>query len=422
MHSQKAPTVTVSIPPHLRIKMGSGRVPAASRQQIDNGSVHFQSTNCADTNSSSIFTAPVFASEAGHSAVKNSLVTDGIVDDLVTERLHKMALEPEPTPPPSPKTIGAQQKADTEHPHLTGNEVARTFKPLFIANLPQLPSETLSRIPSTSVDFAPEFIRNQLGGDLWSPGFNFIAPPQTSIVPNRAYYTVDPTHDPYLPEAPGRHGAKLVPFFNINPEDHTEFHLPDDYDSSSEVPLFVLRSVPDGSGKLRKRYVYYGHYAQSRWSDRLDYDRMRQCVPDSVREHWAEELSASGRPEWVTEALQKHFYPSPDYAGTLPGHLENEGGSVTEEEFAYRDQKVTKDISRYVEKLRTWKKEVNMRTSMIRKDFILGAFEKVSFATLDPRSLGKSLPYQVPCYPILENVSPDFVEIFIKICGLYLHT
>lgn len=366
---------------------------------------------CAGADTGSIFTDLSLAYKIGSSAANNPLSMDGIVDDLVTERLQKMAMEREPTPPLSPRVNGAELKAGMGHPYLTGDQVVENSKPLFIASLPQLPPDTLSKIPSSPVDFAPEFLHNILGGDLWSPGFTFVPPPQTSILPNRAYYTVDPVHDPHLPAEPGHHGAKLVPFFNINPEDNLDFGLPDDYDSSSEVPLFVLHNISNGSGKLRKRYIYYGHYAQSRWSDKLDYDRMKQCVPACVLEHWAKELSSSDRPGWVTEALQKHFFPAPDYTGTLPGHLEDEGGSITEEDFVNRDQKITKDIVRHVEKLRAWKKEANMRTSMIRKDFILAAFEKVSSTTLFPRNLARVQPNR------LYATQFSLVHIASRVCG-----
>jgi hypothetical protein len=144
----------------------------------------------------------------------------------------------------------------------------------------------------------------------------------------------------------------------------------------------VLRDEPGRDGKTRKRYVYYGHYTQSRWSDKLDYDRMLQCVPGAVREYWAEELCASGRPEWVTDALQKHFFPVPAYGGALPAVAEAEGGSVAEDAMAAREKKVARDVGRHVAALRAWKKEADMRTNLIRKDFILKAFDQVRLLRL----------------------------------------
>jgi hypothetical protein len=113
----------------------------------------------------------------------------------------------------------------------------------------------------------------------------------------------------------------------------------------------------------------------------------------------------------VTDALQKHFFPAPDYTGTLPGHLEDEGGSIAEEDFVNRDQKVTKDIVRHVEKLRAWKKETNMRTSMIRKDFILAAFEKVGSTALFPKNLARAQPDR------LYATHFSLVHIASRVCG-----
>ena len=40
-----------------------------------------------------------------------------------------------------------------------------------------------------------------------------------------------------------------------------------------------------------------GNYSQTRWSDKLDYDRMVEQVPREVKTYWAEELSSQGRME-----------------------------------------------------------------------------------------------------------------------------
>lgn len=378
-----------SVPPHLRLKTGAGFVSKVPhhRDPADNGSASFKPVVWSGTDKSSV-TGKVSEVKHEASSANNPLVTDGNVDTPETDPIRqKTAITREPTPPLSPKTLDAQLSSAVEHLSLDNKHPPPYWKPLYIANLPDLGPATLDKIPPAqqTVSFSGDFLRNHLGGIVWGPGLVFVPPPQTSILPDRVYYTVDPSHDPHLPPAPGQHGAKLVPFFNINPEDNLEFDLPEDYDSSSNVPLFVLRDVPvsdgsssGGSGKTRKRYVYYGHYTQSRWSDKLDSDRMAQCVSPAVREYWADELSASGRPEWVTAALQKHFFPAPPYAGALPAVAEDEGGSVAEEEMAAREEKVARDVGRHVKLLRQWKKEADMRTSLIGKDFILEAFERVS--------------------------------------------
>ncbi|KAL1598724.1 hypothetical protein SLS60_007865 [Paraconiothyrium brasiliense] len=352
-----------SVPPHLRRKPGSDFVSVAPH--LRNGAADGLSGKSSEV-------------KPGLSNASNPLVTDGNVDTLETERCNqKSTMEHELTPPLSPKTLDVQLSTAVQVLSLPKVDVLeQPWKPQYIASLPELDPTISSKIPSTPMSFSGDFLRNHLGGIIWGPGLVFIPPPQPSILPDRVYYTVDPTHDPHLPSAPGQHGAKLVPFFNIAPEDNLDFDLPEDYDSSSNVPLFVLQDVPGPDGKTRKRYVYYGHYTQSRWSDKLDYDRMVDCVPTSVREYWAEELSASGRPEWVSDALRKHFCPAPAYHGALPAVAEDEGGSVAEEEMAAREEKVARDVNRHVKLLRVWKKEADMRTSLIRKDFILTAFDR----------------------------------------------
>lgn len=126
-----------------------------------------------------------------------------------------------------------------------------------------------------------------------------------------------------------------------------------------------------------RRYVYMGNYTQTRWSDKLDYDRMMQHVPEAVKNYWAEELSAAGRAEWVTEALKKHFFPMPQYEGRLPCGDVN--GSVMSDENSKEEEKVMKDLKDYLADLKEWNEDADLKTRLIKKDFILKAFEKVGF-------------------------------------------
>ena len=386
LHSQKVLLCTEYTPPHLRPKRDPVAVGMASYQKAVNESAYSQNLTRSDDKSRRVSSGvPPTIVSASPMDANNPLVTDGTVDDPTTNRSLLVAVQRELTSPLSPKSALVQTSTSMGRLCLASNESVASFKPRFIAELSQLSEATRSKIPPEPVTFAPDFLRNNLGGILWSPGYVFVPPSQMSILPGRAYFMVDPAHDPHLPSGPGQHGAKLVPFFNMAPEDNDAFNLPDDFNSSVDVPLFVLRDITDNSGKIRKHYVYYGHYTQSRWSDKLDHDHMAACVPPSVREFWARELSAVGRPEWVTNALQKQFFPSPEYTGTLPGYLEDEGGSVKDGDFATREEIVAKDLKRYLEKLRMWKKEADMRTSMIREDFILAAFDKVLYLRLITR-------------------------------------
>ncbi|KAL5378475.1 hypothetical protein DPSP01_009057 [Paraphaeosphaeria sporulosa] len=361
---------------HLRMKTSSGLVAKAlhQRQGDANGSVCPRRVYWSGIHRYSVSGK---SPQISVSPASDPLVTDGNIDTPETDLIRqKVAAAYHLTPPPSPKSTDAQVSSAVQQLSITDGP----WKPQPIAELPDLPPSITSKIPSpkTTTSFSGDFLRNHLGGNLWGPGLVFVPPPQTSILPDRVYYTVDPTYDPHLPSAPGQHGAKLVPFFNINPEDSPVFDLPETFDSASNVPMFVLRSVPGPDGKLRKRYVYHGHYTQSRWSDKLDHDRMAQCAPASVREYWAEWLASPGRPGWVTKALQNHFFPAPPYRGALPAVAEDEGGSVADEEMAAREAKVVRDVKRYVEALRAWKKDADMKTNLIKKDFLLEAFDQAS--------------------------------------------
>jgi hypothetical protein len=252
----------------------------------------------------------------------------------------------------------------------------KPWVPHFLTTLSSLKQEIVAKIPlnPTMTTFSPDFLRNTFGGSEHSPGFNFIPPsPGPCILRNRSYFTIDGRYDPYIPVQPGLHGAKLVPFFNENPE--AVHVLPVNFDSTSDnVPLFVMHVDAKG----RWRYTYYGHYSQTRWSDKLDDDRMVQCIPTELREYWAKELSSAGRPEWVSNALMNHFFPKPEYAGRMFGKSVDEGGSVMSADMDQREEKVRKDVVKYLGELRDWEKDARMKTAMISKDFILHAFERVS--------------------------------------------
>ncbi|KAL5428184.1 hypothetical protein PMIN04_000865 [Paraphaeosphaeria minitans] len=351
VRSQNGSSNTIWAPPHLRMKTSSGFVTNAPHQrQGDANGVSGKSPN----------------SKASASPTNNPLVTDGNVDTPETALIRqKAALARQLTPPLSPKATEAQVTSAVQRLSIPDGP----WKPQPIADLPPPAPSLTSKTPSSenTTSFSSHFLRTHLGGNLWGPGLVFVPPPQPSILPDRVYYTCDPASDPHLPPAPGQHGAKLVPFFRANPEDSPDFDLPDAFDSTSNVPLFVLRSA---------RYVYFGHYTQCRWSDRLDHDRMAQCVSPAVREHWAGWLASATRPAWVTEALRKHFFPEPAYGGALPAVAEDEGGSVAEDEMAVREAKVARDVKRYVEALRVWKKDADMKTNLIKADFVLEAFDQ----------------------------------------------
>jgi len=306
------------------------------------------------------------------SGVNSPLVTDGQVDNL-TDSIAKLS-DSESTPPASPhSTLRANDVTDE-------SLVTKTWKPDYVNTLQALASEKQALIPKLEdmMSFSHDFLLNHLGGITWSPGTMIVPPDQPAphFLRNRIYYLADAYLDPHLPSLPGEHGARLVPFFNADPEDEMDFE--DEFSSSERIPMFVLKEVPDAAGRPRKRYYYYGHYSQTRWSDRLDCDRIRQHVPSHVLDFWAEELSSNGRPAWLTDALEKHFFPKPEYDGQVFGTHAEEGGSVVSEDVGKREEQVLKDMKRYMQQLKRWEKDAKLKTSLIKKDFVLDAFQQVS--------------------------------------------
>ncbi|KAF2260708.1 hypothetical protein CC78DRAFT_536192 [Lojkania enalia] len=219
------------------------------------------------------------------------------------------------------------------------------------------PLDTLKRdsVPALTemVTFDEDFLNNFFGGKAHGYGTYVVekkvgsGPPIVSC-----YYKWDRKIEPYSPEIPGEHGAKLSLVMPENPED--EYYYFQFGTIFQEVPLFIRGNptVPGGEG----RYVYFGHYTQSRWSDRLDYDRQKQCVPASVKAWWAEQLAARGCPDWARDKLREHFFS--DTKPTIP------------------DDATEDDIKRYIESLASWKKNSMLKISLLKKETILSAFDR----------------------------------------------
>jgi hypothetical protein len=268
---------------------------------------------------------------------------------------------PELSPPVS-RTVTPQQDLPIDKLSMSA------WKPHFLTTLPPLSTE--KKIPSVTqmITFHPQFLEDHLKGSDWSPGLRFVVKhDNTCIIKNRTYYLLNPATEPYLPEQPGQHGAKLSAFFNKSPEDVVH-NLPQDLNSYEDVPMFVEK---DG------RYIYFGNYSQTRWSDKLDVDTTTAKVPQHVKEFWATELTSPIRPEWMTEELKNHFFKKPEYNGGMFPAPADDATATTEQEVEWND-KMAKDVRQYVEQLRNWEREAKMKTAMIKKQFILDAFDAVS--------------------------------------------
>ncbi|KAF1946947.1 hypothetical protein EJ02DRAFT_200368 [Clathrospora elynae] len=292
------------------------------------------------------------------------LATDGQVDFG-----YKQVLGANPTPPKSPKTVVHDDLLSVEALSLD----QKAWKPHYLTTLPAFTGEI--PVGNSMTTFHPAFLDQHFGGDPWSPGLQFVHTPGPCMLKNRTYYRIDPDNEPFLPEAPGNHGAKLTAFFNTAPEEACADLLDPDSNSYENVPMFV---------RVGNRYVYYGNYSQTRWSDKLDIDTMTARVPQHVKQYWAEDLTATTRQNWVTEGLKKHFFPRPEYNGRLFASPENATTVDTEEEVKLTE-KMVKDVGNYVESLRQWEREAKMKTALIKKQFILDAFNTADAA--DPPAL-----------------------------------
>jgi len=262
--------------------------------------------------------------------------------------------------------------------------VANTWRPLALTRMLPLDSPTLSKIPppSKTRTFSWPFLHSLFGGLEWTPDLYYIPPSHGKcILPSRTFYAVqDPAHDPYLPSHPGAHGAKLIPFLRDNDDGMS-------VDAFRRVPMFVARR-PD-------EYFYYGMYTQSRWSDKLDAERMVTVVPDAVKMYWADELTQNGKSEWVTRALMRHFFPRPEYEGVVVAEVAEGSVAVEDQEQA----SLEKDVRRHVDELAEWEGDARVKVGLLRKEQILESFEVVrSLFIFTPNPLLSLLSASLPSF------------------------
>lgn len=157
------------------------------------------------------------------------LITDGPVDTVVRQTMIPAAV---PSPPLSP--ITTVQNATP----LSGVEdlSLKEWQPYYLTTLEALPADVSARIPAqrNMATFTFDMLQNLFGGVGWSPGLRYINTTGACLLQNRTYYMLDPTNEPYLPKAPGKHGAKLSAFFNKAPEE--------EFDNLLRAPTRTLTS------------------------------------------------------------------------------------------------------------------------------------------------------------------------------------
>ncbi|KAF7198492.1 hypothetical protein HII31_00231 [Pseudocercospora fuligena] len=249
--------------------------------------------------------------------------------------------------------------------------IPEVWQPFAISSLPPLPGS----IPAHEQTFSFDFLQNFLGGEVWSSGFYYIDTRKHSHLPTRAYWMLETDNEPFLPGAPGQHGAKLTAFFNETLVDEGMGPSEKNY---LNTPVFIRKRGEEG-------YRYFGMYSQLRYSDKLSYNELKQHVPKKVLLALAEELTESGRPKWVTAALRKAMFPRPEYDGRIPTDSACNTPETTEEAStstaAPLERRVRKDLEAYAEELKAWEKQSSMKVKMLTKENIMDAFEKEDTAT-----------------------------------------
>ncbi|KAI5242872.1 hypothetical protein E4T43_04517 [Aureobasidium subglaciale] len=235
---------------------------------------------------------------------------------------------------------------------INGKDAAaeQTWQPAYLNDLPPLSIEELEGIPPVEKmhQFDRSFILNHLGGSRWLPSFYSIPEDEISLLPCRGFYLLEDITEPLAPATPGSHGSLLTPVFRLPDADNPDAPNPS---TMENAPLFLKQ----GDG-----YIYYGMYTYLR-ADRLDIERCNLIIPTSVKSFWANQLTTSKRPKWVTEALQKHLSPQPLYTGPLPHNAD--------------DDKISLALSTHLSAITTWHKDTHLKTSFLRPEHILAAFE-----------------------------------------------
>lgn len=151
----------------------------------------------------------------------------------------------------------------------------KPWRPVYVASLAPLPRDVLSKIPSSTEPFTWDFLTQIFSNKTavrWSPGFYYIPKTATTILSGRSFWLLETDNEPFLPAQPGEHGAKLTAFFNEG-EAQDASQIPDEA-AYTNVPVFIGR---------KGEYKYFGTYSQTRYSDKVNFDCLKERVPTSVK-------------------------------------------------------------------------------------------------------------------------------------------
>lgn len=239
------------------------------------------------------------------------------------------------------------------------------WQPLAVRNMKPSPVTTIPDSHTTT--FTWEFLTQNFGGAKYSPSFYFISG-KTSLLKTRGYWILEAEFEPFLPTNPGGHGAKLTPFFNDTVAKAGE--APDET-NYLDTPVFISKVGQAG-------YTYFGHYSQLRFSDKLDYDRVMETVPENIRRYWANQLASPLRPAWVTKALKERFWPKPKYEGPIPTNsalatpLTAESGASKQSTIL--EKRVKDALTAYAEDLKQWEHDASLSVNCLTAEGLMKAF------------------------------------------------
>lgn len=311
---------------------------------------------------------------------------------------------------PAPAETKSEVNKPPENHCTEGAVVAVSSATQSAANEPWIPL-AVRQMPPTQIvatsnaeTFTFDLIKSELGGAEWSPGFYFISPSKSKNahdLPLRSYWLLETEYEPFLPTSPGLHGAKLTAFFNETiGEGKGHYPEEEDYDN---VPVFIC-----GDGMKTGEYRYFGHYRQTRYSDKVDMDHLLTSIPEKVRRYHAEQLANTGRPAWVTEALKQHFWPRDEYLGPLPTDSALNTPLTEATGTSGIEKRVIDALIDYANDLKDREKEANLKVSLLTADTLMQAFSKAD-ADEEP-GLRLNLEY----FQFLQY-EQGFYEYFVKI-------
>lgn len=267
------------------------------------------------------------------------------------------------------------------------------YEPAAVRSFPTLKDMPLAQQPFSKdkelTSFPKDFILNLLGGSEYSPGLYYpaINAPTSQIgalVNHKSYYLIDAFEDPFVPKKAGDHGAKLTVVMRALKTEKMVY----------DAPLFVHTGEKDEASQ--NMYQYLGHYSQTRWSDRLDYDRIQEVVPESVKKYWAYMLANKDKPQWMKEELMKALIPKPEFEGDISDssdgtassfepHSEGDAEDGDSKKATKSKASLTRakmDMQTYLEDLQAWKEEAETTMKSLTEEGVMEAFDRVSNARI----------------------------------------